>query len=102
MEQNQTTTKSGTRYKDRLPSMYDVIFHNDDVTTMEFVIMLLEQVFQKNKEEAATLMMQVHQNGEAVVGTYIYDIAHSKAEKATSLARAHNYPLLITVHQKLQ
>lgn len=47
MEQNQSITKTGVRYKDRSPQLYDVIMHNDDVTTMEFVVMVLEKVFQK-------------------------------------------------------
>lgn len=101
MEQNQSITQSGTRYKERRPEMYDVIFHNDDVTTMEFVVKVLQLVFFKTEEEATQVMLDVHVKGEAVVGTYIYDIAHSKADKATEMARMEGFPLLITVHKKL-
>lgn len=100
MEQNQSTTKTGMRYKDRHPQMYDVIMHNDDVTTMEFVVQVLEKVFRKNHAEAVDMMLCIHNNGKAVAGTYSYDIAHSKADKATAMARANRFPLLITVHQK--
>lgn len=101
MEQNQTSITSKSQYRERRPPMYDVIIHNDDVTTMDFVVMVLERVFLKSRKEAEQLMMYVHENGEAVAGTYIYDIAYSKADKATDMARSHNFPLLITVHQKL-
>lgn len=98
MEQNQTITKTGVRYKDRSPQMYDVIMHNDDVTTMEFVVMVLEKVFQKNRTEAVEIMLDIHNNGKSVAGTYTYDIAHSKADKATSMARTSKFPLMLTVH----
>ena len=101
MEQNQSITQSGTRYKERYPAMYDVIFHNDDVTTMEFVVKVLQNVFFKTEDEATQIMLDVHVNGEAVAGTYGYDIAHSKADKATEMDRLEGFPLLITVHQKL-
>jgi len=76
--------------------MYVVIMHNDDETTMEFVVMVLENVFFKPQEEAVRLMLAVHNNGEAVVGTYTYDIALSKMNKATALARENGFPLRLT------
>ena len=63
--------------------------------------MILETIFNKNQDEAMQLMLHIHENGEAVVGTYIYDIAQSKAEKAMSLARAEGFPLQLTVNQKI-
>ncbi len=101
MEQQQTSSSTSTRYHKRKPPMYDVIIHNDDYTTMDFVVMILETIFNKNQDEAMQLMLHVHENGEAVVGTYIYDIAQSKAEKAMSLARAEGFPLQLTVNQKI-
>ena len=79
------------------PRKYKVIFHNDDITTMEFVTMVLTQVFFLSEERAVRLMLQVHYNGSATVGVYTYDIASSKANKATAMAREEGYPLTITV-----
>lgn len=101
MEQQQTSSKISTRFRKHKPPVYDVIIHNDDYTTMDFVVMILETIFNKNRDEAMQLMLHVHENGEAVVGSYIYDIAQSKADKATSMARAEGFPLQLTVNQKL-
>ena len=81
----------------REPRRFKVILHNDDFTTMEFVVMILKQVFLKSEEEAQTLMLQVHHSDKAVVGIYSYDIAISKARKATNMAREQGYPLRLTV-----
>lgn len=78
------------------PHRYKVIIHNDDFTTMEFVVMVLMRVFWKSQAEAETLMMHVHKSGNAVVGIYSYDIALSKVAKATKLARDEGYPLRLT------
>ena len=74
-----------------------MIIFNDDFTTMEFVVMIRVQVFLKSEEEANALMLQVHHSDKAVVGIYSYDIAVSKARKATNMAREQNFPLRITV-----
>lgn len=100
MEQQQSSLKVSTRFRERRPPLYDVVIHNDDYTTMDFVVMVLETVFNKSHDEALTLMIFVHEQGEAVAGTYIYDIAHSKADKAVSLARNAGFPLQLTVVKK--
>jgi ATP-dependent Clp protease adaptor protein ClpS len=64
---------------------------------MEFVVMILVQVFLKSQAEAEALMLQVHHSDKAVVGIYSYDIAESKVRKATNMARGHGYPLRLTV-----
>lgn len=79
------------------PRRYKVIIHNDDFTTMEFVVMILEQVFFLDAAKAEALMLQVHHSNKAVVGIYTYDIAVSKARKATKMARNEGYPLRLTV-----
>jgi len=79
------------------PRRYKVIIYNDDFTTMEFVVMILVQVFLKSEAEANALMLQVHHSDQAVVGIYSYDIAVSKVRKATDMAREQNYPLRLTV-----
>lgn len=77
--------------------MYDVVFHNDDVTTMDFVVYVLMTYFSKSADDAETLMLKVDREGSAVVGTYYLDIAESKKEKTITLARKMNFPLQVTV-----
>lgn len=101
MEQQKTSGKSSTRLKVKHTQLYDVIIHNDDVTTMDFVVMILEEIFQKSNEEAVDLMLYVHETGQAVAGTYIIDIAHSKADRATTKARENGFPLALTVEPHL-
>ena len=84
----------------REPRRYKVIIYNDDFTTMEFVVMILKQVFFKSEEEAQALMLQVHHSDKAVVGIYSNDIVVSKARKATTMARAQGYPLRLTVEKE--
>lgn len=81
------------------PNQYSVIFHNDDFTPMDFVTLILIQFFYKSEPEAFSLMLKVHQEGKATVGTYSYDIAASKANAAINLARKNSYPLRITVNK---
>ena len=75
------------------PRRYKVIIHNDDFTTMEFVVTVLKTVFFKTAEEAERMMLNVHRNGQDVVGIYSYDVALSKIKKATRMARAQTFPL---------
>ena len=84
----------------REPRRYKVIIYNDDFTTMEFVVMILKQVFFKSEEEAQALMLKVHHSDKAVVGIYSYDIAVSKVRKATNMAREQGYPLRLTVEKE--
>ena len=94
-EQSQIRERQRTNLKE--PRRYKVIIYNDDFTTMEFVVMILVQVFLKSEEEAYALMLQVHHSDKAVVGIYSYDIAVSKAREATNMARKEGYPLRLTV-----
>lgn len=80
----------------REPRKYKVFIHNDDFTTMDFVVMILKEVFFKSEAEAERLMLTVHHSDKAVVGVYCYDVAVSKTEKATTMARAEGFPLRIT------
>ncbi len=97
MAQEQSQLRERQRMELREPRRYKVIIYNDDFTTMEFVVMILKQVFLKSEEEAEALMLQVHHSDKAVVGIYTYDIAVSKARKATNMARENNFPLRLTV-----
>jgi ATP-dependent Clp protease adaptor protein ClpS len=89
--------KTRTRRKVRQPLLYKVLLHNDDYTTMEFVVEVLKAVFHHGEQQALRIMLHVHHNGVGLAGTYPREVAETKAEKAMSLARAAEYPLLVTV-----
>lgn len=82
------------------PRKYKVIIYNDDFTSMDFVVMVLVQVFLYDEAEANRLMLQVHHSDKAVVGIYTYDIAVSKARKATNWAREKGFPCACQLNQK--
>jgi ATP-dependent Clp protease adaptor protein ClpS len=79
------------------PRPYNVVLHNDDFTTMEFVVMILERVFNHSQVSAVQLMQEVHHKGKSVVGTYPYEIAETKAAETMVLAQKSGYPLKCTV-----
>ena len=82
------------------PPLYKVLLHNDDFTTMEFVVFILKHVFMRSDAEAFTIMFKVHNEGIGVAGVYPLEVANMKAEKAMNLSRAHEYPLLCTVEEE--
>ena len=96
MPQEQSATRERQRTDLREPRRYKVTIYNDDFTTMEFVVKILVEVFFKSDAEAEALMLQVHHSDKAVVGIYTYDIAVSKVQKATLMAREANFPLRLT------
>ena len=93
MAKQQTSVRNRTNVDLREPRRYKVIINNDDFTTMEFVVHILNSIFYKSPSEAESLMLDVHERGSAVVGVYSYDIATSRVRKATMLAREQNFPL---------
>lgn len=82
------------------PKLYKVLLHNDDFTTMEFVVFVLQYVFNRSDPEAFTIMLKVHNEGVGIAGIYPYEIANMKSEKAMNLAKAREYPLLCTVEEE--
>ncbi len=82
------------------PPLYKVVLHNDDFTTMEFVVFVLSHVFMRSQDESIAIMFQVHNAGIGIAGIYSFEIANMKAEKAMNLARAQEYPLLCTVEEE--
>jgi len=82
------------------PKLYKVILHNDDFTTMDFVVFILKHVFKRTDAEAFTIMLKVHNEGIGIAGTYTYEIATMKSDKAINLAKANEYPLLCTVEEE--
>lgn len=97
MPKEQSHIKERQRTNIKEPRRYKVIFHNDDFTTMDFVVKVLKEVFFLSEENAQAIMLQVHHSNKAVVGIYTYDIAVSKAQKATNMARENGFPLRISV-----
>ena len=97
MPQEQLNVKERQRDKLRIPQKYSVTIHNDDLTPMDFVVYVLTDIFFLSEEKANELMLQVHHSEKAVVGVYTYDVAVSKAKKATDIAREEGFPLRLTV-----
>lgn len=77
----------------REPGMFNVIFLNDNYTPMDFVVEVLLKVFNKSEQDAIKVMMKIHENGQATVGTYIEDIAQSKSEVVREFAKVNGFPL---------
>lgn len=86
-----------TAKKVKRPVRYKVLLHNDDYTTMEFVIYVLQKHFGKNFEEATAIMMKVHQDGVGICGVYTYEVAETKAKKVEKDAKDNGHPLLCTI-----
>lgn len=83
------------------PKMFMVILHNDDYTTMDFVVMILMKIFNKSLAEATNIMMTVHKMGKCDVSVYTYDIAITKKMQAQQMAEEKKYPLKITIQEVL-
>ena len=97
MAKEQSATNMRERTELREPQRYKVTIHNDDFTTMNFVVKILTTVFFKSQAEAEALMLAVHHSDKAVVGIYSYDVALSKVQKATRMAREEGFPLRLTM-----
>ncbi len=75
------------------PRRFKVLLHNDDYTTMEFVVWVLQSVFHHDETTATEIMLHVHHNGIGVAGVYAYDIAETRVKQVEALAREHEFPL---------
>ncbi len=85
------------RAKTKRPPLYKVLLHNDDYTTKEFVVMVLQAVFHKSEVDANRIMLHVHENGIGVAGVYPYEVAETKIAKTLALARRYEYPLQLSM-----
>ena len=81
------------------PTKYKVLLHNDDYTTIDFVVDILVGVFHKNATQAEAIMMEVHTKSKAVCGIYTYEIAETKVDQVKNLARNNGFPLLSTMEE---
>jgi ATP-dependent Clp protease adaptor protein ClpS len=90
-------TESRNDQKLERPRMWRVLLHNDDYTTQEFVVWVLETVFRKARPEAFTIMMAVHRSGLGVAGVYTHDVAETKVKTTQQMAEEQEFPLLVTM-----
>ena len=102
-DDNQNNIKGGTllesKPQTKKPSMYNVLLMNDDYTPMEFVVTVLEKVFNKKSEEATQIMLHVHKNGMGICGTFTYEVAESKCKAVMDLAKKNEHPLQCTMEK---
>lgn len=98
--ENEVITRNKEKIKIKRPKHYKVIMHNDDFTTMEFVIDILMSVFNKDINTANKIMMDVHKLGRGIVGVYPYDIATTKVALALSMAKNEGFPFGITIEEE--
>ena len=97
--QTKRSLASKTKLKEFKPTLYKVILLNDDVTTMDFVVMVLCEIFNKELNQAVNLMMQIHKNGSAICGIYTKEIAQTKQSQTLSLAKANGFPLKCVIKE---
>lgn len=90
-------TRSTTDQRVDEPRLWRVLLHNDDYTTQEFVVWVLQTVFQRDPADARAIMLHVHHSGVGVAGLYTRDVAETKQKAAQRLAEQQEFPLLVTV-----
>ncbi len=99
-EDTHTGVLTRTRAKTQKPSLYKVLLLNDDYTPMEFVVLVLEQFFSKNTEDAYTIMLHVHQKGVGVCGVYTFEVAETKVTQVMDAAKQAGHPLQCTIEKE--
>jgi len=104
MSKNNAGTETGisvyTQKKVTEPTLYRVLLHNDDYTSMEFVVDILVMIFRKTEGEATQIMLNVHKDGIGICGIYPYEVAETKVETVHSLAAENGYPLKCTMEKE--
>jgi len=90
-------TAEKTKKKLEKPKLYKVLLHNDDYTSMEFVVAILREVFHHNEVDATRIMLHVHQNGMGVAGVYTFEVAETRVGKTLAMAKDAQYPLMCTM-----
>ena len=94
--QGDVLTKNPVKIQPKKPKLFKVLLHNDDYTTMEFVIYVLQKCFSKSLDEAQEIMLKVHHSGVGVCGIYTYEIAESKTSKVHQISKENGHPLRCT------
>ncbi|MFN8542956.1 MAG: ATP-dependent Clp protease adaptor ClpS [Candidatus Binatia bacterium] len=95
----QVATRTRPKAEVKRPRRYRVLLHNDDYTTMEFVVWVLMTVFHHDEARAMEIMLHVHKAGVGVAGVYPHEIAEARVAKVIALAREHEYPLLCSMEE---
>lgn len=101
MSDAKTDNGSATQIVDRVsmkpPNMWNVLLYNDDKTTMEFVVLVLMQIFHKSFDDASDIMLLIHSNGKGIAGTYSHEVATQKKDEAIAAARTNGFPLKVEI-----
>lgn len=97
---NGTSIQEKEEVETKEPDMFRVVLLNDDYTTMDFVVWVIQKIFHKPAAEANKIMMDVHKKGKGVVGTYSYDIARTKVLQVKQLAKENEYPLECVIEKE--
>ena len=84
----------------RRPSLFKVLLHNDDYTPMDFVVMILETIFNKSHEDSVQIMLSVHQSGIGNCGVYTYEVAEIKKQKVLQISKENEYPLKCSIERE--
>jgi ATP-dependent Clp protease adaptor protein ClpS len=92
-----TITEVKPQKKLKRPRLFRVLLHNDDYTTREFVVHVLNTVFHLGEQDAIRIMLHVHHNGVGVAGVFTREVAESKIERVEQLAQEHEFPLRLTM-----
>jgi ATP-dependent Clp protease adaptor protein ClpS len=95
-------TEARSDQKLQRPRMWRVLLHNDDYTTQDFVVWVLETIFRKPHAEAFAIMMSVHRSGLGVAGVFTHDVAETKVKATQRLAEEHEFPLLVTMEPETE
>jgi ATP-dependent Clp protease adaptor protein ClpS len=90
-------TQTATRPKVEKPPMWKVIFHNDDYTSMEFVVYVLQEIFRHSTASATRIMLHIHKTGIGIAGVYTREIAEARVQKTLDLAKEYGHPLQVTM-----
>ena len=97
-----TLTETRSAEKLQRPRLWRVLLHNDDYTTQEFVVWVLETIFNKPRGEAFSIMLNVHRSGLGIAGIFTRDVADTKVRKTQQLAEEHEFPLLVTMEPEAE
>ena len=92
-------TRTKPKHTVERPKQFKVLLHNDDYTTMEFVVWVLQSVFHHDEERATEIMLHVHRNGIGVAGVYPREVAEARVAKVDELARSHEFPLRTSMEE---
>jgi ATP-dependent Clp protease adaptor protein ClpS len=89
----------GDKVKVKRPSMWNIVFHNDDYTSMDFVVFVMTKVFHRSTEDALALTLAVHTQGKGIAGTYTFEVAEQKQCEVLLMAKIEEHPLRVEVER---